>query len=467
MDAAVIHKIGQNKGAPRVWLQGEQPLRAGFKPGVTYSVEIMKDEDMVALKVCETGKRVVSKKECGGREVPVIDINSKEALGLFEGMGEVRVILSKNAIYILPLATARRKKERLDRLRSKLEQNEPLDVGSMNHGGGVLDHALHEGLEQAGVRSRLAFANDIDVDILEQAQRYNGLWDERTQFLGMPMQELAFDEYVASKLPSADIVTAGLPCAAHSVAARAKKQTALPEDDPAFGHLLVAFLAIIARVNPALIELENVEPYRNSASMSIIRNQLRDMGYVVHERILDASDWNCLEARVRMCMVAVTEGIEFDFDALLVPQKVPRRLGEILDDVAPDDPCWRPYDYLKSKEIRDAAKGNSFNMQLFDAESGSISTLRKFYHKGGSTDPLLKHPTDPDLLRQLNANEHARCKEIPEHLITGMSKTAAHELLGQSVAHPPFVSVGALIGKTVRRWAAIAVEMLQPELLAA
>lgn len=453
MDAVVIHKKGLNKGAPRVWLQGVQPLRAGFKPGATYSVEIVNDKNMIALKISESGTRVVSRKdENTGREVPVIDLNSTKVLGLFEGMDEVRVIFSHKVIYILPLASALRKKERLERICSKLKNGEPLDVGSLSHGGGVLDHALHQGLEQAGIKSRLAFANDIDVNILEQAQQYNEVWDANTQFFGMPMQELAFDEYVSSKLSKIDILAAGIPCAAHSVAARAKKRTVLPEDDPVFGHLVVSFLVVIAKTNPAVIKLENVEPYLSSASMSIIRNQLRDMGYVVHERVLNAADWNCLEARVRMCMVAVTEGIEFDFDALLVPQKVPRRLGEVLDEIAPDNPCWRPYDYLKSKEIRDADKGNSFNMQLFDSESCSISTLRKGYHKGGSTDPLLRHPTNPDLLRQLNANEHARCKEIPEHLITGMSKTAAHELLGQSIVHPPFVAVGELIGRTLCQW---------------
>lgn len=452
MNAAEVRKIGLNKGAPRVWLQGQQPLLAGFQPGTTYAVDVMREKNMVALRVSEKGNHVVSRKESAGKEVPVIDLNSKEVLGLFAGMEKVRVIMGDRVIYLLPLATELRKQERIDRLRTKLENGEPLAIGSISHGGGVLDHALHSGLEQAGVKSRLAFANDIDVDLLEHAQRHNEVWDENTQFIAMPMQELAFDEFAASKLSKVDILAAGIPCAAHSVAARAKKQTVLPEDDPVFGHLVVAFLSIIARVNPAVVVLENVEPYRSSASMSIIRNQLHDLGYNVQERILNAADWNCLEARVRMCMVAVTEGIEFDFGMLEVPQKQSRRLGEVLEEVEPDAPCWGRYDYLKVKEKRDAEKGNSFAMQFFDADSDHISTLRKFYHKGGSTDPLLRHPTDPDLLRQLNAREHARCKDIPEHLITGMSKTAAHELLGQSIAYLPFKAVGKLVGGTLKKW---------------
>lgn len=465
MQAAEVHKIGQHKGAPRVWLEGAQPARAGFAPGTRFTVEVVRERNMVALKVAETGIRVVSKKTRAGQDIPVIDINSKEVLGLFKGLESIRVLVSDQVIYLLPLATEVRKQERLARLKAKLSAGEPILTGSLSHGGGVLTHAIHKGLGQAGVQSKLAFACDIDLDVLAQAQAHNDAWDDDTISVGLPLQELAFDEFAIGKLPKVDVLEAGIPCSAHSVAARAKKQTKHPEDDPAVGHLVVGFLSIVAKINPAVVTIENVGPYQGSASMSIIRNQLADMGYQVHERILNAADWNCLEARVRLCVVAVTEGVDFDFDALEVPDKVSRRLGDILEDVAPDAPNWGRYDYLKTKEERDALRGNSFSMQTFSDQDDHVSTLRKYYHKGGSTDPLLKHPTDPDLLRQFTAVEHARAKDIPEHLITGMSKTAAHELLGQSIAYPPFVAVGKLIGRTLKSLAMPAAQA--PELLAA
>lgn len=445
-------KIGQSHGSPRIWLEGKQPARAGFEPGTRYSIEIVHEKNMVALKVAEGGSRIVSRKERNGTEVPIIDINSHELLGLFAGMEAIRVIMQEGTIFLLPLATEARKKERKDRLSEKLATGSAIAVGSLSHGGGVLSNAIHVGLKNAGVESYLAFANDIDVELLEHAQAHNEIWSEKTQFLGMPMQELAFDEYAASKLQKVEVLEAGIPCTAHSVAARAKKgkDQSLPEDDPNVGHLAVAFLAIIARVNPAVIVLENVVPYLSSSSMSIIRNQLHDMGYQTHERVLVASEWNCLEARQRMCMVAVTDGMLFDFDSLLIPEKIERKLGEILDPVAEDADCWSAMDYLKVKETRDAAKGNSFAMQVFDAESNHINTLRKGYHKNGSSDPKIVHPSNPDLLRLLNQFEHARCKDIPEHLVAGMSKTAAHELLGQSIAYPPFVAVGRLVGQSLK-----------------
>lgn len=72
---------------------------------------------------------------------------------------------------------------------------------------------------------------------------------------------------------------------------------------------------------------------------------------------------------------------------------------------------------------------------------------------GGSTDPLLAHPTNPDLLRQLTVTEHARIKEVPPSLVQGMSKTDGHALLGQSVAYTPVKALFARIGSALVKWA--------------
>jgi len=454
MKSVEIKSIGLNKGAPRVWLQGKQPKRAGFVTGQNYSVEVIESKCMVALKLCSNGTNVVCGKEKNGEQIPVIDLNSKKVLGIFEGMDSVRVIIQENVIYILPLASELRKKERMERLCNEMETS--ISMGSISHGGGILSHAIHKGLALAGVKSHLAFANDIDESILMHAQSTNDIWTDSTQYINMPMQELAFDEYASSKLSKVSILELGIPCAAHSVAARAKKKEhTLPEDDPIFGHLAVGFLAIVAKINPAAIILENVVPYMASASMSIIKNQLADMGYDVSLKVLKAADWNCIEARERMCMVAMTSGIDFDFNALESPEKTVRKLSEIMDDVSLDDKSWSTMDYLKVKEVRDAEKGSSFAMQIFDENSEKISTLRKGYHKNGSSDPKIRHPKNPELLRLLNQFEHARCKDIPEHLVEGLSKTAAHEILGQSISYPPFVSVGKLVGTFLKSYCSV------------
>jgi DNA (cytosine-5)-methyltransferase 1 len=184
----------------------------------------------------------------------------------------------------------------------------------------------------------------------------------------------------------------------------------------------------------------------------ILRHQMRDMGYHVHEAILSGKDFGCLENRVRWCMVAVTNGLDFTFEHLTPTVHIVKQLGDYLDsEITADDPRYRAVNYLKEKMVRDAAKGNSFGMQTITADSTSVPTLRKGYAKGGSTDPRLLHPTDPNLSRLLTAQEHARIKEVPPALVEGLSDTIAHQLLGQGIAYEPFRAVAVRIADCLKQ----------------
>lgn len=447
MKAYETTKIGENRGRPRLWLEGFKAALAGFVPGIRFKIQKDEARTMLVLEPDVHGDRIVSKKLKGGKEIPVIDINSSEVLSIFEGYSAVRVIAQGTRICILPQAVEIAKRERLDRLQAKLRNREPLDCGSVSHGGGVLDHALHTGLAEAGIETRLAFANEIRPELLEHTREHNDIWSDETISLAAPLQEVAFDGWAMSKLPKVDALFAGLPCSGASRAGRAKNGAGHAEAHPEVGHLVVAFLAVIAKVNPAIVVLENVSLYETSASMWILRHQLRDLGYTVHETVLKAQDWNALEHRERMCMVAVTQGLEFDFASLAKPERVERTVGEILEDVPLDSDLWSRMQGLRDKELRDKAAGKNFMMQIVTASSTKCPTVTKSYSKVRSTDPKLQHPTNPDLLRQFTPGEHARLKGIPEHLIKGLGLTIAHELLGQSICYEPFRAVGRCIGK--------------------
>lgn len=447
-----LTKIGRHRGAPRLWLQGRQPEAAGFKPGAAYTIEVERERRTVILRLQDAGPRRVSRKEQGGRLVSVIDINSIETLSVFDGLEQVRIVTRQGVIFILPLASCARKVERSERLRAKMEKGEPLSVGSLSHGGGVLSLALHQGMEAAGIPTKLAFANDIRPELLEHASQVNPAWNPDTVALAAPMQELVFDAWAMSQLQPVDILEAGIPCTGASLSGRAKNGTSCAEAHPEVGHLVVAFLAIIAKVNPAVVVLENVVPYANTASMFIIRHQLRDLGYEVHETELDGADFNELEHRQRMCLVAVTEGVTFDWSQLMKPERRTRRLGEILEAVPDDASCWSEMEYLKKKEERDAAAGKGFAMQIVGPESTRVGTIGTGYQKNRSTEPKVQHPTRPELLRLLTPREHAACKGIPGALVEGLSATTAHEVLGQSIVFSAFIAVGELLGRAIHKW---------------
>lgn len=441
-----IKKIGQNRGAPRIWLD-RQTERAGFEPGQRFDVVV--HGRTVVLQANPDGSRVVSGKKDGDKSNPIIDLNSRELLALFDGMSSVRVAVKQGQIFLLPLASELKKQERFGRLCQKLEAGDPLTVGSLSHGGGVLSHAIHSGLKQAGVENRLAFANEIREELLQHASIHNDAWDENTQLLAAPLQELAFDERGVANIPKVEVMEMGLPCSGESRAGKAKRGLSQGEAHPDVGHLVVGALVILSKANPAAVVFENVPTYGTSASADILRNQLRDMGYVCHERLLRGKEWGALEDRVRWCMIAVSAGIEFDFDQLQPPGPSDKTIGDVLENIPDDHPSWSTMAGLRAKEVRDREAGKNFAMQVFDASSDHVGTLTKGYSKVRSTDPKLRHPTDPNLMRQFLPSEHARMKGVPEHLVDGVSATIAHQILGQGVVYPPFVGVGKHLGEAL------------------
>lgn len=441
-----IKNIGQNRGSPRIWLQGEEVARANMGPGTAYEVNVK--GGAIVLRADPNGARVVSSKNRNDKLLPVIDINSKELLALFDGMSAVRLVQRDGEIHILPQASEIRKKERLSRLRNKLLSGEPITVGSVSHGAGVMTHAIHEGIKAGGLPAKLTFANEIRGELLEHARHNNDAWTDSTIPLAAPMQELAFDSAAMRHLPRTDVMELSIPCSGASRAGRSKRGLSNAEDHPEVGHLIVASLVLIARANPSAIVFENTDTYASTASASILRHQLRDLGYETHEALLKGEDFNVLENRKRWVLVAMTEGLHFDWDMLQYPPKKDLVLSDVFDPIADDDPAWSEMKGLKAKEKRDLEAGKGFKMQLYSGEEGHIATINKLYAKVQSTGPKIRHPTNPDLLRQVNKNEHARIKGVPEELIAGMSNTIAHEVLGQGVLPKPFFETGKLMAQS-------------------
>ena len=452
MQTYIITKISEQRGTPRLWLEGSRLESAGFSPACRYSVQIDAEAKRLTLQVAEQGERLVSRKERAGKVLPIIDICNSGMLGMFSGMERLRVVFMAGVLHILPLASEARRQDRVNRLKEKLASGEPLAVGSVSSGVGVLSLAVHDGLKDAGVSSRLAMACDIEQDYLTQASENNPAWNASTVMISAPMQELAFDTWAVSRLPALDFLECGTPCTAHSNAGRAKKGLTLPEDDVNVGHLVASLLAIVAATNPACLLVECVPGYMTSASFAILRNQLREWGYSVQAQVLSGKEFNVIENRERMALVAVTEGIEFDFSAVARPEPAALRLGDYLDPVAPDSPVWSEMAYLKEKELRDKAAGKCFAMQIFDEDSTYISTIGRGYAKVRSTEPKLRHPTNPALLRQLSPEEHCRVKHNDPVLIRGMCATRAHEVMGQSVLSVVFRAVVKALACSVLAW---------------
>ena len=466
----LLRRLGLHRGAPRLYLDSLALRRAGFEPGLLIRIHADTAQARVVIELDPDGHRRVSRKQRGSVEMPVIDLNSQADLAAVVAWGTVRVVLLSGCIHILPMASALRSHARAERLFERLAAGHPARCASIAFGTGITSWALHKGLEAAGVSSCLRLANEVDEALLDHSSQAHPLINADTTLVNAPMQDAVMDTWLLRGLGTVDVLEAGIPCSGASRAGVSKRGLNRMEDHPLVGHLVAAVIQWIAALQPAVFLAENVPDYQHTASAAILRAWLRDAGYLVQEFVLDASDFGSLEARRRWFLVAHPPQVPLPQPPQPVPMDAVACLGEVLDEVPLEDACWRSVAYLKTKALRDADKGSGFAMQWLTPQSQSVPTLRKGYHKGGSTDPRLRHPHQEQLSRLLTPTEHARIKGIPAALLKGLSATAAHQACGQSVDTRVVQAIGRWLGQgltQMRRPVPAEAEATRPDALAA
>jgi DNA (cytosine-5)-methyltransferase 1 len=247
MKTYIVRKIGLNRGLPRVYLDVKSLCDSGFEPGKTYVRQINREKMRLTLTIQANGSHVVSKKDVKGSIVPIIDINSSEALSMFEGLSVVRIVVAENVIHILPVASEVKRQKRLTDLKANLDKGVATTAG-FSFGGGVLDHAAHAGLQAAGIGAELKLANEIDEDLLNHAMEHNDIWRSDTIAIAAPMQELCADDAAMQRLPTVNVLAAGIPCSGASRAGKSKRKLAIMEDHPLVGHLITSAIMLINRL---------------------------------------------------------------------------------------------------------------------------------------------------------------------------------------------------------------------------
>jgi len=449
MATLINTKLGSNRGRSRIFLEGTKLAREGYVPGGRFDI-IADGEKRLVLKMAEQGRYKISKRTRNGRTHPIIDINRAELADIFAGVEMLRCMVAKGKIIITAHFQEKRVNDRAERLMRKLEEGEPLRVGSLFHGAGTLDRALHDGFAKAGINTKTGVAVELESKYLDASLANNpDIWDQHSIPMQTPIQALD----LRGTTMEMDIVAGGIPCTGASRSGISANHIQYAEEHEAAGALFFNFLSFIQAVNPAIVIAENVPEYANTAGMAVVRSVLGSLGYEVQERIMCGNAYGTLEKRRRLCVVAISKGLEgvFDINQIDPLCAKPATVGDILEpfDSVPAE-TWKTYDYLAKKEARDLAAGKGFKRQQVTADATSVATITRGYSKVRSTDPHLLHPTDPTLSRLFTPVEHARLKGVPEDLIEGLSATTAHEVLGQGVIFPLFAAVARSIGIAIK-----------------
>ena len=417
-------KIGDNKGRPRVWLEGKWLVAHGFAPGGKVRVQF----GLERVDITPGGVDRTITPKGGGAVIDLTTDQLREAFGLTT---HLQVVASAGQLVITPSRTARQKAAR---------RQTPTAV-ALFAGGGLLSQAA----ASVGYRP---------TEAVEVSQAYAEIYQANHPDAHVHVSCISDVDFRAMRERTGPIglLEMGIPCEPYSRIRRldrggqTKRDKALPPEAHELGDMVFWALKAVDDLNPYTVIAEEVPDFLAAGAGHLFQHALRRMGYTVDSRVLDSSDYGALTARKRAIIVATTA------DEVVWPTPRPRShvLGDIL--LPPGDPSlewftratkgWL-YDHWDNQN----AKGNGFAAPVVEYDAASIGTIKKRYLAIQGDNQVIGHPADRNLprdvrrLRLLTAGEIARIQGLPGDYYLGSTKTIAGEVLGQGVQVDLFAQV--------------------------
>lgn len=311
---------------------------------------------------------------------------------------------------------------------------------------------LRLGAEAIG--GRCVFTSEWDPG----ARRTYALNFKGTHEIGGDIREYSADP---DKVPEHDVLLAGFPCQAFSIAGVSKKNSLNRPHGflcDTQGTLFFDAAQIIAHHRPAAFVLENVknlERHNGGQTFGTIMNVLRnELGYHVQHRVISSEPW-VPQKRERIFIVGFREPTAFDFSALELPDATGGpKLKDILQPHEEVDPKYtltpRLWQYLQDYKAKHQAKGNGFGYSLFGPEDVA-RTLSARYYKDGS-EVLIEQPGRRP--RRLTPLECARLMGFDHgerRWRIEVSDTQAYRQFGNAVVVPVVEFVAKALEPHIRR----------------
>lgn len=246
-------------------------------------------------------------------------------------------------------------------------------------------------------------------------------------------------------VPDHDILAAGFPCPAFSIAGLTRRNSlGRPNgfDCPDSGGLVFRVIRITAVKRPMVVLLENVRHlvhHDGGRTLAKITGAFRDLGYAVSHKVVN-SQTVVPQARQRVFIVALRDGGEFtwpDFEGDPVP------LRAALDDDV--DAKYTLTERAWAGHVRRAAldveRCRGFTVKLADPDRPAATLTARYYRDG--REVLV--PQEGKLPRRLTPREAARVQGFPEHFRLHPSGPAAYRQLGNAVPPPVVARIAAKI----------------------
>ncbi|MDO4702098.1 MAG: DNA cytosine methyltransferase [Erysipelotrichaceae bacterium] len=248
-------------------------------------------------------------------------------------------------------------------------------------------------------------------------------------------------------IPSHDILLAGFPCQAFSLAGHKRGF------EDARGTLFFEVARIIKDHKPKIVFFENVKNLVNhdrGCTFQVIRNVLEELGYVVFYQILNSKNFGVPQNRERIYIVAFRNDIApSDF---VFPQKTDdtKVIKDIVEEKEVSSKYYLSTTYLASlrrHKARHVSKGNGFGYEIREATSvaGAIVCGGMGRERNLIIDERLKNFTpvthikgeiNREYIRKMTPREWARLQGFPDGFKLAVADTHLYKQFGNSVTVP-------------------------------
>lgn len=302
-----------------------------------------------------------------------------------------------------------------------------------------------------------AFEKDIETVFVSE-------WDKKAQETYKANFKDEFDiqgditEIKESKIPQHDILLAGFPCQAFSLAGLKKGF------EDARGTLFFDVARIAEYHKPKVIFCENVKNLVNhdrGKTFKVITRILENLGYKVYEKVLNSKNFGVPQNRERIYIVAFREDIDssdFSFPGETDNNKV---ISDIMEEQEVSPKYYLSNVYLDSlirHKERHESKGNGFGYEIKKLDEiantlvcGGMGRERNLIIDRRLTDftPVthIKGEINREYIRKMTPREWARLQGFPDDFKFVVADTHLYKQFGNSVT----VSVIKAIARNIKR----------------
>lgn len=284
---------------------------------------------------------------------------------------------------------------------------------------------------------------------------YTSEWDKYSKrtyeanFGEIPFGDITLDSTKAFIPDNFDVLCAGFPCQAFSIAGRRGGF----EDTR--GTLFFDVAKIIKTKQPKAFFLENVKGLvnhdRGKTLRTILHTLREDLGYFVPEpQVLNAKNYGVPQNRERIFIVGFRK--DLGIDTYSYPEPFEKKV--VLEDIIEEqevsvkyyisDTYWNT---LKRHRARHEAKGNGFGYEILKKEGianavvcGGMGRERNLVRDERLTNfvPVtnIKGEVNTEFIRRTTPREWARLQGFPDNFKIVVSDMQAYKQFGNSVAVP-------------------------------